>query len=53
LFDGTVEELRAGSEAAGRKEQQEAIGAFVESVGADGVYEVVEDISNQPSAPAG
>jgi hypothetical protein len=53
LFDGTVEELRAGSEAAGRKEQQEAIGAFVESVGADGVYEVVEDSSNQPAAPAG
>jgi hypothetical protein len=47
LFDGTVEELRAGSEAAGRKEQQEAIGAFVESVGADGIYEVVEDISGE------
>jgi hypothetical protein len=47
LFDGTAEELRASSEAAGRNEQQEAIAPFVESVGADGFYEVVEDISGE------
>ena len=47
LFDGTAEELRASSEAAGRNEQQEAIAPFVESVGADGLYEVVEDISGE------
>jgi hypothetical protein len=43
----TAEELRASSEAAGRNEQQEAIAPFVESVGADGVHEVVEDISGE------
>jgi hypothetical protein len=47
LACSTAEELRASSEAAGRNEQQEAIAPFVESVGADGVHEVVEDISRE------
>ena len=51
LFDGRAEELRASSEAAGRNEQQEAIAPFVESVGADGLYEVVEDISGESGSP--
>jgi hypothetical protein len=42
LFDGTVEELRESSAYSGYDEQVAAIAPFVESVGADGMYEVVE-----------
>jgi hypothetical protein len=42
LFDGTMEELRGSSAYSGYDEQLAAIAPFVESVGADGMYEVVE-----------
>jgi hypothetical protein len=43
LFDGTVAELRRTAAEQGYAQQLEAIAPFVESVGADGLYEVVED----------
>jgi hypothetical protein len=43
LFDGTPEELRKVAADSGYEEQLEAIAPFVESVGADGLYEVIED----------
>ncbi len=45
LFDGTVEQLREQAALVGYAEQQAAIAPFVESVGADGFYEVVEDLT--------
>ena len=42
LFDGTVEELRESTAYSGYDEQLAKIAPFVESVGADGMYEVVE-----------
>jgi hypothetical protein len=45
FFDGTVDELRASSADGSRDQQQAAIAPFVESVGADGLYEVVEDLA--------
>ena len=42
LFDGTVEELRGSGAYSEYDEQLAAITPFVESVGADGMYEVVE-----------
>lgn len=42
FFDGSVEELRRIAEEFGYHEQQEAIAPFVASVGADGMFEVVE-----------
>ena len=42
LFDGTIEELRESSAYSGYEEQLAAIAPFVESVGADGMYDVVE-----------
>jgi hypothetical protein len=46
FFDGTLEELRAGQQDNGEYEQRrEAADEFVESVGADGVFEVVEERS--------
>jgi hypothetical protein len=42
LFDGTIEELRSSDIYSGYEEQQRDIVPFVESVGADGLYDVVE-----------
>ena len=42
LFDGTVEELRSSGAYSDYEKQLAAIAPFIESVGADGIYEVVE-----------
>jgi hypothetical protein len=48
FFDGTMEEMRKRMAESGYDEkyakQLEQIAPFVESVGTDGVYEVVEDM---------
>jgi hypothetical protein len=43
FFDGSVEQLREMAGQGGYEEQLERIAPMVESVGADGVYEVVEE----------
>ena len=43
FFDGSVEQLREVAGKEGYDEQLERIAPFVESVGADGLYEIVED----------
>jgi quinol monooxygenase YgiN len=43
FFAGTAEELRTSVAKFGYAAQQEAIAPYVESVGADGLYEVVEE----------
>lgn len=43
FFDGSPEQLRAMAAEGGYEEQLERIAPIVESVGADGLYEVVED----------
>lgn len=48
VFDGTLDELRAATGEAGRGDQLAAIAPFVTGVGADGVYEVVEDLVANP-----
>ncbi|HYB24729.1 MAG TPA: hypothetical protein VED41_13085 [Solirubrobacteraceae bacterium] len=45
IFDGTAEDLRASAALVGYEEQQAAIAPFVESVGADGFFEIVEDLA--------
>jgi hypothetical protein len=42
LFDGTLEELRASDLYSGYDEQLAKITPFVEAVGSDGMYEVIE-----------
>jgi hypothetical protein len=49
FFDGSVDELRRTAEERGYAEQLQAIAPFVESVGADGVYEIVEEFTATPS----
>lgn len=45
FFDGTLEELRAGQQSDGGEyeKRRAAVDELVESVGTDGVFEVVED----------
>lgn len=43
FFDGSVEQLRELASKEGYDEQLERIAPFVESVGADGLYEIVEE----------
>jgi len=43
FFDGAPEELREVAASEGYAEQIERIAPFVESVGADGLYEIVEE----------
>jgi len=43
FYDGTVEQLRGRGPDQGYEEQQRRIEPFVESKGADGLYEVVEE----------
>jgi len=50
FFDGTVDELRRTAAEQGYAEQLEAIAPFVDSVGADGLYEIVEEWTAPPRA---
>jgi heme-degrading monooxygenase HmoA len=45
FFDGTPEQLREVAAAEGYDRQLERIAPFVESVGADGLYEIVEEFT--------
>src|SRR4051812_17517946 len=45
FFDGSIDELRAQTDAQERQGQQQSIDEYVESTGADGLYEVVEDLA--------
>lgn len=45
FFDSDLDTMRANAADAGYSEQQATIAPFVESVGADGFYEVVEDMT--------
>jgi heme-degrading monooxygenase HmoA len=45
FFDGTLEELRAGQQGGEYEQRRAAADEFVESVGADGIFEVVDERS--------
>jgi hypothetical protein len=50
FFDGTADELRASAAEHGYQDQMAAIEPYVASVGADGLYDVVEDYAGGPGA---
>ena len=49
FYDGTAEDVRRQASEMGYTEQQAAIAPFVRSVGADGLYEVVEEYATSPA----
>jgi heme-degrading monooxygenase HmoA len=44
VFDGSIEDLRALNQDGSRDAQLSAIAPFVASTGADGIFDVVEDL---------
>jgi heme-degrading monooxygenase HmoA len=50
FFDGKVEQLRGSAGRQGYEDQMKKIAPYVDSVGTDGLYEVVEDLSAAPAA---
>ncbi len=49
FFDGTVDELRQNAAEQGLSEQRARIAPFIESVGTDALFEIVEDLTNSAS----
>ncbi len=43
FFDGTLEELRAGQAESNFDERRASVDQYVESVGVDGIFEVIEE----------
>ena len=52
FFDGSLQELRSGGQE-GYSEQMAAIAPYVDSVGTDAIFDVVEDYSRTRAGAAG
>jgi hypothetical protein len=50
LFEGDVEAMRASFDVDAERQRQEAMAPYIESVGADGMYEVIEHIGAKTGA---
>jgi hypothetical protein len=50
MFEGDIDELRASFDEDDERKRQEAMAPFIESVGADGIYEVIEHIGAKTGA---
>jgi hypothetical protein len=50
LFEGDVEQMRASFDVDAERRRQEAMAPYIESVGADGMYEVIERIGAKTGA---
>jgi hypothetical protein len=51
LIEGDPEELRAMMDPEEERKRQEAMAPFIESIGADGIYEVIERVGSRAEAP--
>jgi len=50
LFEGDPDELRAMMDPEEERKRQEAMAPFIESTGADGIYEVIERVGAKTTA---
>lgn len=50
LFEGDLDELRASFDEEDERKRQDAMAPFIDSTGADGVYEVIEEIGAKTGA---
>jgi hypothetical protein len=53
MFEGSLEDLQKMMDPEVEKKRQDAMAPHVESVGADGVYEVIERITSDSTAQVG
>jgi hypothetical protein len=51
LFEGDPEEIRAMMDPDEERKRQEAMAPYIESIGADGIYEVIERIGSRVAVP--
>ena len=52
LIEGNLDEIKASMDENAEKARQEAMAPFIESVGADAIYEVVERVGAKSGAEA-
>ena len=52
LFEGDPDELRAMMDPDEERKRQEAMAPFIQSTGADGIYEVIERVGSKAGARA-
>lgn len=52
LFEGDIDEMRQSIDPEAERARQEAMAPYIESIGADGVYEVIERIGSRVEARA-
>lgn len=50
MFEGDIEEMKSSFDVEAEQKRQEAMAPYVESVGADGMYEVIERIGAKTGA---
>jgi hypothetical protein len=50
LFEGDIDELKEMMDPEEQRRRQEAMAPFIESIGADGVYEVIDRIGSKAGA---
>jgi hypothetical protein len=53
LFEGSREEMEAMMDPETEKKRQDAMAPYIESIGADGIYEVIEQIGTGSIAQVG
>jgi hypothetical protein len=51
LVEGDIDEIRASFDEGDEQKRQEAMAPYIESTGADGIYEVIERIGAKAGAP--
>lgn len=52
LFEGDPDDLRATMDPDEERKRQDAMAPFIESIGADGIYEVIERVGSKTGARA-
>jgi hypothetical protein len=52
LIEGDIDEITAGFDEEEEKKRTDAMAPYIESIGADGIYEVIEHISTKQGATA-
>ena len=50
LFEGDIDELKEMMDPEEQRKRQEAMAPYIESIGADGVYEVIDRIGSKAAA---
>jgi hypothetical protein len=50
MFEGDLDELRSSFNEEDERKRQEAMAPFIDSIGADGIYEVIEHIGARAGA---